>query len=362
MRILFESGMTFHFRSLLPVMKQLVDKKIHVSVQRRGYFAERRIKNRPRAFNDVTKASLQFVAQQIGLDHHFLDKVRFVFSIRRLNFPPESFYRKQDMFISTTKGFPWLNRMAKYGKPRIAIGYQNFLGTYYTNGQELFPEKCPPNLNYEQEVSCKTELAYQETGHPFMDSYVNYYRNAQNNKTNKVLLLHPGGYRNVITRMGESKSESYRKQIAFYEKILACIPSEMKLSVKIHPLAARYHDRKAHEMFAKTLNFEIVEGFLGEILFNYDAVLSVGSSSFFEILPFGRSLWVLGFLSSERTKLYKDFPSLFVYSAEELYAKLKNNENIFLQKEFEQTFYERLKKTADGFSTKRIMEIIDGYY
>jgi len=358
MNFLFHSGMTFHYRSLLPIMKRLSENGHSVNVLSKGYFTEKRIRNKPRSLNIITKKSLEFVCEQSGLDKYFLGKVHFCTYVRRLNIPSSTFFQKQDMFISTTKGFPWLNQMAKYVKPRIAIGYQNCLGTYYTTGKELFPINCPPDLNFEESLRKDTKIDFVEAGLPFMDSYVRKSKNFDNHKiTNKVLLLHPGGYRGVVTKMGESKSVSIKKQLNMYKEVLKYIPDDIELNVKIHPLAARYHDLKFHKDNFSHLGIDFIEDFLGDYLFEYDAVLSIGSSALFEVLPF-KPLWILNYFSKERTDFYIDLPSLFINSGEEIFKKLKNNEYPKFYNDFEKRFINRLKKTADGNATNRVLNII----
>lgn len=362
MKILFNSGMAFQYRSLLPVMKQLCEDGVEVFVLSKGHFSENRIRKKPRSFGDVTESSLKFVCSQIGLSHDFLSSVRFVRVFGRFGLPTSRFYRSINLFVSTTKGFPWLNSMAEFGKPRIAIGYQNFLGTYFYTRSGKFPNNCPPDLTYEKKVRETINAEWIEAGLPFLDSYVKRYKITpvhSKNSRNKVLLLHPGGYRNVLTRMGESKAASYQKQREFYKSILDYIPADMSLYVKMHPLAARYHDKASHEDFASDLELTPIEGFLGDILFDFDAVLSLGSSSLFEIVPFGIPLWVLNYFSKERTQLYSELPGLLIDNDKELKEKLYKREKQKFIHNFEIDFTQRLFKVADGHATDRVMQVIN---
>jgi len=357
MNFLFHSGMTFHYRSLLPIMKRLSENGHSVNVLSKGYFTEKRIRNKPRSLNIITKKSLEFVCEQSGLDKYFLGKVHFCPYVRRLNIPSSTFFQKQDMFISTTKGFPWLNQMAKYKKPRVAIAYQNILRTYFTTNKDTFPDNCLPNLEFEEQIINKYKINSEMTGLPFIDAYMErskYYRDID---SRKVLLLHPGGYRGVITKMGESKKLSYIKQLELYENLISYIPDHLKLTIKIHPLAAKYHDLKFHKENFSHLGIDFIEGFLGDYLFEYYAVLSIGSSALYEVLRF-KPLWILNYFSKERTDYYKDLPSLFINSGEDLYEKLRNREHPKLNNYFENRFIDRLKKTADGNAINRVLNII----
>ena len=361
LKVLFSSSMAFHYRSLLPIMKLLCEQGDEVVVLSKGRFSEDKIRKKPRSFGAVTKSSLEFVCSQIGLSKEFLSKVRFVRISRRFGIPTSRFYKSVDLFVSTTKGFPWLNKMAEFGRPRLAIGYQNFLGTYFFTESGCFPETCPPELTFEKEVRAQTNATYVETGLPFLDSYVSRYKKStqKNKASDKILLLHPGGYRNVLTRMGESRESSYKKQIELYRSIISAVPNEKSLHVKIHPLAARYHDMSSHMDFAADLNVTPVDGFLGDVLFDYDAVLSIGSSALYEVLPFGIPLWYLNYFSNERTQLYSELPSILVDSGKELEFRLKNNVKPLFTQEFERVFVNSLMKTADGNASERVMQIIN---
>ncbi len=350
--------MAFQYRSLLPVMKELSDTGAIVYVLSRGRFSEQRIRKHPRAFGDITRSSLSFVCTQIGLSSTFLKKVRFIPEIRRISFPFNSFYASMDLFVSTTKGFPWLNQMKEHGRPRIAVGYQNFLGTYFAIDNESFPSEAPPQLEIEQQLRSTCSARWEETGLPFMDAYFDRKRTGADPPRPRVLLLHPGGYRDVITRMGENRRESYRLQREFYEQLLMALPPGIGLDVKMHPLAARYHDLPAHREFAIDLNIGLVDGFLGDLLFDYKAILSVGSSAFVEVIPFGRALWILDYFSRERTQLYSSFPSLLIADEEQLSHVLQHNLQPEFADPFEKAFMRRLGALADGKATKRVLRII----
>jgi len=356
MNFLFYSGMTFHFRSLLPVMKELVDRGENVSVLSRGCFSEKRIRLRPRSFNDITKKSLQFVSRQIGLRPEFLNRVSFIPFYPHFNIPLRSFYKKQDAFISTTKGFVWLNQFSNEGKLRVAIGYENFLSTYFSVDNNLFPQEAPSLLRSEEDIQKNSTVLWIETGLPFVDAY--FQRRRVVASSNKVLLLHPGGYRNVITKMGESRESCYAAQLRLYRTILNALPPLMSMDIKLHPLAAVYHDRTAHDEFAADLDVGIVEGFLGDLLFDYHVILSLGSSALFEILPFNRRLWLLDFFGKERTNQYTDMKCLFIKDIDDLRNKLASNAEPLFSDLFENKIYKTLVRTADGRSTSRILDIL----
>jgi hypothetical protein len=342
-------------------MKKLCEKGEEVMVLSKGRFSEKRIRKKPVSFNDITKSSLIFVCKQIGLPHSFLSDVRFVRVYKHLPFPTTRFYHSMDLFVSTTKGFPWLNMMATFGKPRVAIGYQNFLGTYFHTTDGRFPDQCLPNISFERKIRRTTEAGWIESGLPFLDNYVDRFCAAidRKNSINKVLFLHPGGYRNVFTQKGESKKSCYRKQRAFYKNLLDQMPAYMKLYIKIHPLAARYHDNEAHKELLSDLGIETIEGFLGDYLFDFGTVLSLGSSAAFEILPFGISFWILDYYSNTRTQLYSDFSSFTVKSDEDLSSRLKMNPDRGSLNEFERDFTRRIKNTADGYATDRVVKLIE---
>ncbi|MHA1381911.1 MAG: hypothetical protein ACTSRG_26370 [Candidatus Helarchaeota archaeon] len=355
MNILIYSGMAFHYRSLLPIMKKLVEDGHNVNVLARGIFSKRRIRNKPRAFNVISRGSLNFVCKEIGIGSEFLNKVNFIPYIRRLNIPTRSFYKKIDIFISTTKGFRWLNEMVVYEKPRIAIAYQNMLGTYFTTENILFPSTCPPDLSFEAYMRDKYKIDYIDTGLPFLDSYVERskkYKN--NNSTNKILFLHPGGYRGVISNMGDSKELSIKKQREFYLEILKSIPSDKKLTVKIHPLAARYHDLKTNIKYFSDLDIDFIDGFLGDCLFEYDAVLSIGSSALFEVLPF-KPIFIIGYLSKVRASYYKELNGIYFTNKDDLYNALNQ---IDKYKSYINDFHKKLSILANGKAVERIYRLI----
>lgn len=351
--------MTFQYRSLLPIIKILVERGDEVTVFLRGYFSERHIRNQPRAFLDVTPASLRFVATQCGLDTSFVSKIHFFPAVQRLHFPPRRYYRRFDLLLATTKGFPWLNELSDVGRLRIAVPYQNFLHAYYAiSSSQCFPSSALPDGEFEEKLLAGSlGVSHVAVGLPYLDSY---YQAAQRRKpVDAVLLLHPGGYRNIFTRQGASREESYSKQIAVYRTLLDCLPPGLDLTIKLHPLAARYHDRQAHEVLAKQVNINYTDQWYGEVFCNYRAILSFGSSALFETLPFNRQFWILTFCGTERTRLYEHLGSFMVHTPERLREILATDVSPKITIESEARFVDKLTSLADGNAVQRALEVID---
>jgi len=94
------------------------------------------------------------------------------------------------------------------------------------------------------------------------------------------------------------------------------------------------------------------------MLFDFDAVLSIGSSALFEIIPFGIPLCVLNYFSKERTLLYAELPGLLINNGNELKSRLNKKEKPKFIHDFEIDFTQRLYKTTNGQATGRIMQVV----
>lgn len=365
MQIVVYASMTFYFRSLLPVISELVKNgnTVYVIDGQNGLksFNAKRIKKKPKAFNVINESSLKFICRQIGLEDTFVEKLKFIPAfLFKNNLLFSKFYKQTDLFLSTVKNFHWLNSVQKYNKPRLALPYQNFFSCYYSTDNKLFDTPYfYADIDFEEKYKRNAVVESIQTGFPYMDKYFEKSKQKHKRK-NQVLLLHAGGYRNVITEYNENKQNSYNKQLNLYRKILEYLPNNYKLAVKIHPLAARFHDVQAHQEMKQEVDIEVVEGFLGDLMFDYEAILSLGSSSAYEILPFNIPFWILNFgIKKERTNYYKALSSLFVETGEDLKEKLEHKTQASLNTPFENKFVLELKNTIDGNSTKKIMKIIE---
>ena len=358
MRIFCHAAMTFHLRSLLPVVEGLLAQGHSVFMARQGRFDVDGIRARPRAVSVRDPGALRFVARGIGLSDHCLDRIHW---LPRLI--PRRFIERGlpgfDLYLSTTKGFPWLAACAPKDKPQVAVGYQNILDTFSFRGQANLPKDCPGTIAFADELRQAYPKNRFAAGLPFMD-YL-YHRHRATRRTDDTfhaLLLHPGGWRNVVTLPSDGQETCLRKQEALYRRVIRCLPPGARLTLKIHPLAARYHDAEANRPIAEALGIDIAEGWLGDILFQCDAALSAGSSSLFEVLPFGIPHWVLGFLGGERVEFYKEFNAVYLDSEDALRRVLAERRQPEWTAPEEVAFVENLTAVSDGKATQRVLDVI----
>ena len=163
-------------------------------------------------------------------------------------------------------------------------------------------------------------------------TYIDYLDNHNliNQKKNFVLIFHPGGYRNIITKKNESKNNSYSKQNEFLTKI--CKPlllNDLTPVIKIHPLCAQYHDyddlkyllTKQNSLYNKIHLIRRDDTYV-----NYAKssrfILTFGSSSLYELWSIGiKNAYVCNFLGEERSQKFSFFKSIFLEKYED-YLKL----------------------------------------
>ena len=154
---------------------------------------------------------------------------------------------------------------------------------------------------------------------------------------NKVLIFHPGGYRDIISSPGDNRSSCYKKQIYFFKKLCApLIRNGFIPVVKVHPLRAKYHDfSDLKKIFNK---IEIEEGFSNnsikilkpnawtwDIAFESSFVVTFGSSAVYEMWSAGiKNVYILDFMGSERSGRFNYFDSIFIKSYKEYQALINN--------------------------------------
>ena len=266
-----------------------------------------------------------------------------------------------DLYLGTSKAFKWLAGYGDTGRPQVALPYQNILDTYLFHGRRDLPVGLERHVGFERELRETLPGCSMLTGLPFMDLMVEKQRSwIRRDLRYRVLLLHPGGYRNVITAPGEDKQRCLAAQRALYARILAALPPDAEMVLKIHPLAARYHDAEANAPLAEAMGFRIAEGWLGDVLFDCDVVLSLGSSSLFEIAGLGIAHWVLPFFSDTRTRYYSEFASMFLVDDAQLARVLADRCAPQWTSPTERAFMARLSQVCDGRAVERALQCIPG--
>ena len=133
-----------------------------------------------------------------------------------------------------------------------------------------------------------------------------------------------------------------------YESILSCLPSPWTMDIKIHPLAAKYHDYVTNIKFLSPF-FTFVKDPLLKLISNYEIIVSFGSSSFYELSYFNKTYYNLSFIKNERSQLYKDNDEITINTKKEFIKILKNTP--FRKK--------KEKKKKNPYAVEEIIKIIE---
>lgn len=316
--------MLFYQKSTLPIAKKFIDKGEQVYVLGNlKKFKIKEIRKKPRSVNSISREGLKFVANEIYLDLKYVDRIDLKFYLRRWAGVFFKLYlRKNDIIIGTTKDFTILNQVPK-GILRIAIPYQNFSNVYYGIKGNL-PLESLSHFQAEEELLNKGVFCnYKKLGLP----YVNLKRNCDKIPVKKtgpiVLFLHPGGYRNVVSKQGDSLSRSLELQEKLYSQIHSVLPDGTKLLIKIHPLAAQFHTYEENILHLPEFNY--TQTSILTLVEKVDVVLSFGSSSWHELKNFSDVRFInLNFFENDRsTNLISD-QVITVNSLEELSRKIED--------------------------------------
>jgi len=321
-RVFVIGTMLFYQKSILPIAKKYIDKGVQVYVLgNRKKFSIEEIRQRPRAVNSISREGLIFVANEINLELKYVDEVKFRFYVRRYaRLFLKLYLRKNDLVIGTTKDFSILNDVPN-GIRRVAIPYQNFSNVYYSTKSNLPFKSLPYNGAEDDLISNGVSCNFKYMGLPYLHLKGNDSHEVVKKHGAVALFLHPGGYRNVVSRNGENLSTCVKLQRTLYRQIESVLPNGAKLLIKIHPLAAQYHTYEDNILHMPEFNYTQTN--ILSLIEKVDVILSFGSSSWHELknIPDVRFINLNIFQNDRSLNLFSDEITT-VDSLEELSSKL----------------------------------------
>jgi hypothetical protein len=333
-KILFIQSQTLYLKTLLPLVKILIDKNFQIYLKSNHFYLKNekytdtleRIKKNPTNVNIINYSTIKFVSKLIGLDD---DTIRKFKKIKYCYFT--DFY-KFDYVIGTIKD---LNKILsyKYKSKVFAIGYQhypflvdiNLKSKKIKSTNKLLDDNLFTNFHKFKDISHNYNVIDSSFTYLFNKKLIN--TNTAITSLNLVLIFHPGGYRDIITKSKDSQKKSYKAQYEFIKKI--CLPilnNGLIAVIKIHPLCAIFHDyENVLEISKKFLNDysfnndKIVilkrDSLYWNYAFNSRFILSFGSSSLYEMWSVGiKNVFICNFFGSERSNKFNFFKSIFLNS------------------------------------------------
>ncbi|UIA99192.1 hypothetical protein KUD97_09430 [Desulfovibrio desulfuricans] len=339
--ILCTGTMTLYYRSIWPVAKRLIQDGHKIYMVKRGCFSESYIRDNPKAVTPLDDAALRFICDLIGMDYSGIDKVRWIEENAPVIPAQKGFHHVGNIFrklgwknfgsfdvvLSVNKCFSELSSFSNGKTVLVALPYQNIPDIFISKDFSLAPQ-----LSAEADslfTLRKSALArtWFRSGLPFSDSLVHKkeHKNLHSGLRQRVLLLHPGGRRGVVSQDGDTYETCLANQRALYEQALALLPSGWTLGLKIHPLAAAWHDVATNQPICDALGITLHPGdWPGKYIFAYDAIISLGSSLIFENIGSGVPCFIASFLGGAREGYYSSLSEFYLESADELRRALGN--------------------------------------
>jgi hypothetical protein len=331
MRVLFTHAQTLYLKVAIPVAIRLMQQGHEVAFERRGRpwqrFSDRYVRAHATTMGLIDRRALRFVAELIGYGSEWAAAEDRVALVRKAD---ASF----DTYVGTTKDLGRLRELSRLtGVKAYALGYQH--------------------MPYVVEVGAKSEPVAGGPGsfflrrNPFTQAHrfleiLNGDRAVPNSftyldrvlerrpkvveRSNRVLIFHPGGYRNVVTSPGDPRELCIRKQVAFFER--ACLPilrHGLIPVIKVHPLRARHHDydevvevsrqiERANGIEPGTIRCIGPRGWFWDEAFRAAFVVNYGSSSIYELWSVGvHSAVVCGFEGRARSEKFSLLEGIVIH-------------------------------------------------
>jgi hypothetical protein len=345
MRILFYASHTLYTKSLIPLILELSkQRKIYIATNRFNFmnYSPQTNMTKPTANRYVNKSSYEYVSNLLFIKEHWTEKKNIKFKFKPL-------IMGYDLVISTIKDAGKLSKYANiFPKTKfLFVGYQHmpfalsrnfifekkidinekniFLSNNEFNKKHKFKEFID-NVKADDILFC---------GFPHIHSIKKHFLQKQNKKDKKyVLIFHPGGYRDVFTAEGETKSKCFSIQKEIFQEL--CIPILTKgliPVIKIHPLAAQYHFQKDIEKIINEITLNNID--FNQVIIENDNyfkyldetkyIVLFGSSGVYELFSLGiKNLLICDFYGKDRSSKFKFFNDVFISSIDE-YKKIFNN-------------------------------------
>jgi hypothetical protein len=326
MRVLFTHGHTLYAKVTIPLALRLREEGHEVVFERRRdrwhRFSDRYVRAHPQNVAVVDRASLRYAARLIGYEREWEAAEGSI----ELGRPRGRF----DVVVGVTKELERLRALASAGDARVfALGYQH-MPYVVAVGREQRHDGSPfLQHNAFTDAHRFLEILGGDLAVPnsflFLDRVVER-RPARSPAGDRVLIFHPGGWRNVVTAPGEGARASREKQLAFFER--ACRPlleAGLRPVIKVHPLRARHHDtgdvRAVADAIDPSIEVLAPDAWFWDDAFASAFVVNYGSSSIYELWSAGiRSAVVCNFEGSARSGKFAFFDSVFIDSHDEYRA------------------------------------------
>ena len=158
-----------------------------------------------------------------------------------------------------------------------------------------------------------------------------------NGRKDKVLIFHPGGYRGVVSSLGDSKEACYMSQKLFIKRVcLPLVDQDLIPVIKVHPLRAKFHDIADLVLLAREVEEEAVidrnsiqfldaKDWYWDTAYQSKFILNFGSTSIFELWSAGmKNVYICNFEGKERSRKLDFFKSSVLETYHEYVNFVKN--------------------------------------
>lgn len=371
--VLCMGTMTLYYRSIWPIARRLIQDGHTVYMIKRGCFSEAYVRENPKAVTLLDENALRFICDLVGLNYVGIDKVRWIdesgpprpergglggigkFFHKLVGNAPKSF----DIVLSVNKCFQELSAFSNGKTLLVALPYQNIPDLYISRCFSL-PHALSPEADHLFELrklATTAKVDWFHSGLPFVDMLVEKRSETPCPGSQKrVLLLHPGGRRGVVSNDGDSYDTCLGNQRALYKRVQQQLPAGWKLGLKIHPLAAKWHDVETNQPICDELGIALHPGdWPGQYIYAYDAIISLGSSLIFENTGSGVPCFVAGFLGGARVDYYTSLSEFYLKAPDDLRHALLNT-NAYVEKQNENKVLREFR--SDGMVTEDIVRRI----
>lgn len=328
MRVLFTHHHTLYAKVTIPLALRLHEQGHEIVFERRRdrwhRFSDRYVTSHPTSVAVVDRSSLRYAATLCGLAGPWAaaeDDIRVGRARGRF-----------DAIVGVTKELDRLRALAARGDtPVHALGYQHM--PYLVSpgrpagrrAASLFLEHNPFTDDHGF-----LEILGEDDAEPcaflFLDEVV-ARRTAAPPAADRVLVFHPGGWRNVVTAPGTGAAEAHARQVAFFTR--ACVPvleAGLTPVIKVHPLRARHHDtddvgrvaqeiEDAHGTPRGAIRVLGPDAWFWDDAFASAFIVNYGSSSIYELWSAGiTSAVVCNFEGAARSGRFSLFDGVFLDS------------------------------------------------
>lgn len=353
--VLFIHSQTLYAKVTIPVALACLERGWQVTFQvnrpvifgKSTGFTAKFIRNHPTTVGVINPESLAFVADIIGLGEQWKKACG---NIRYSLLEGQSSHRF-DAVVGTTKNMKELRRFAAKDVPAITLGYQHIpvvarvgmpqAESVNIESSVFFSDN--PFADQHDFSDIVSDCDVSLNGFTFLDRVYDSRPDTTYEK-NKVLIFHPGGYRNIVSALNDDRATCYAAQKNFLERL--CVPISRKgltPVIKVHPLRAKFHDLCDLTVLAREVEQEndlapdcikIIgpkDWFWGDA-FASAFILGFGSSSLYELWCAGlKNVYVGNFEGTARSQKFDFFNSIFLNTHDE-FLRLVDDENAWAPK------------------------------